>query len=226
MENNLKEKLKELLEKIPSYFEENELAYYSSQCKNELQIRDRIAWRLHKHITQKYGNQYVVRREWAPKEKAKSRVDLAILEMDDNKEKVEKVIALIEFKAQSIARREKWYQHEFTRDVAKMRTIKRECKECKNADLYFVFLETGQGIEAKEAKEYKSVLGFSKYEQGCVFCNDPQDKNYLEAVKSYWKDFDGLLGESIRIPDPEAIEIREAFGNKQYVSTLLIGPLK
>ena len=67
MKDELKDKLKKLLEKLPNYFEENELAYYSSQCKNEQQIRDRIAWQLHKDLTlnQEHGDEYVVRREWA-----------------------------------------------------------------------------------------------------------------------------------------------------------------
>lgn len=117
--------LQELLNRIPDYFEPDELAYYSAHCKNEQQIRDKIAWHLHKEITQnpKYGDKYVVRREWAPEGASKSRVDLAILEMDENKTRVQKVIALIEFKAQSIVKCEKWYLDEFSRDVEKMRGI-------------------------------------------------------------------------------------------------------
>ena len=224
----IKNQLQVLLNGIPGFFEPNELAYYSAHCKNEQQIRDKIAWKLHLAITQKYGDKYVVRREWAPEGFGKQRVDLAILEMKADKKSVDNVIALIEFKAQSIARREKWYLNEFSKDVKKMRDIKNYDKKiCKNADLYFVFLETGQGKEAKDAKEYKSVLGFSKYETGgCVYCNGPQDNEYLYAVRSYWKEFEGLLEESISIHEPKAIYIGEAFGYKQYVSPLLIGPLE
>ncbi len=221
---NIKNKLEELLKKIPKFFEPNELAYYSAHCKNEQQIRDRIAWELHKDI----GDKYVVRREWAPEGFGKQRVDLAILEMKADIKSVDNVIALIEFKAQSIARREKWYLDEFTKDLKKMRDIKYDEKGvCKNADLYFVFLETGQGKETKGAEEYKSVLGFSKYETGgCVYCDGPQDNEYLDAVRSYWKDFEGLLEESTSIQEPEAIYIGEAYGYRQYVSPLLLGPLK
>ncbi|MBO5596165.1 MAG: hypothetical protein J5917_05265 [Bacteroidales bacterium] len=221
----IKNQLQDLLDRIPDFFEPDELAYYSAHCKNEQQIRDKIAWELHKVITQNsaHGDKYVVRREWAPEGSGRSRVDLAILEMDAAKEKVEKVIALIEFKAQSIARREKWYLNEFTRDIEKMRGFKRSSKECNDAELFFVFLETGQG---KKAKNYKSVLAFSKYESGCVFCNGPQDKTYLQAVRSHWNDFESLHGEQINIPEPIAIEIGAAFGYEQYVSPLLIGPLE
>lgn len=225
MNIDIKDKLKGLLVRIPEFFEKDELSYYSAHCKNEQQIRDRIAWQLHKDITLNTpdGDKYVVRREWAPAGFGKQRVDLAILEMDTKKDTVENVLALIEFKAQSIARDEKWYRDEFVKDVDKMRKMKHGSKECKDAELYFVFLETGQ---SKEAAEYKSVLGFSKYMDGCVFCDGPQDKAYLDAINVFWKKFDGLLGESITIPTPSAIEIGEAFGYKQYVSPLLIGPLE
>ena len=47
----IKNQLQELLNRIPDFFEPDELAYYSAHCKNEQQIRDRIAWQLHKNIT-------------------------------------------------------------------------------------------------------------------------------------------------------------------------------
>ena len=245
----IKIKLEEHLNSFCDYFEKNELAYYSSQCKNELQIRDKIAWKLHKDITQEYGDRYVVRREWAPKDKilSKSRVDLAILRIEfkteklDNKdekrvESVEEVIALIEFKAHSIARPEpSFYCSEFMRDVEKMLELKKKVIPCKNADLFFVFLETGQ---SRKAEEYQSVLGFSQYQNSkCVYCKGTEDRLYLDAIKSHWdafKNWEGfdkgktkvkeILPDSI--PDPIAIEIGEAFGYKQYVSPLLIGPLE
>lgn len=221
----IKNQLQELLNRIPDFFEPDELAYYSAHCKNEQQIRDRIAWQLHKNLTlnTQDGDKYVVRREWAPAGFGKQKVDLAILEMDSNKDKVEHVVALIEFKAQSIARDEKWYRDEFINDVKKMRNMKHGSDECKDAELFFVFLETGQ---SKEAAEYKSVLGFSKYMDGCVFCDGPQDKAYLDAINVFWRKFEGLFEESISIQAPIAIEIGEAYGYKQYVSPLLIGPLE
>ena len=35
--------LQELLNRIPDYFEPDELAYYSAHCKNEKQNREKIA---------------------------------------------------------------------------------------------------------------------------------------------------------------------------------------
>lgn len=218
----IKKRLQYHLDNLNELFDKDELAYLSSHCKNELQIRDRIAWKLHQEITKEYGDLYVVRREWAPDGLGKQRVDLAILKMDANNDKVVNVLALIEFKAQSIARREKWYQDEFIRDVTKMREFKQNIKVCNNAYLYFVFLETGQN---RKTEKYKSVLAFSLYQTSkCVYCKNEQDKEYLNTIKSFWKDFEGL-GEEITIHDPIAKDIGEAFGYTQYVSPLLIGPL-
>ena len=232
----VKTQLQDLLNRILELFEPDELAYYSAHCKNEQQIRDKIAWKLHLAITQdkKYGDRFVVRREWAPEDHRESRVDLAILEMDSNKEKVEKVIALIEFKAHSIARPERaFYCSEFKRDVEKMLKLKDKVSICKSAELFFVFLETGQ---AKKADKYHSVLGFSQYQTSkCVYCNGAQDNYYLDAIKSHWEafnkgeyevEYEGKHLQPISIPDPKAIEIGEAFGYTQYVSPLVIGPLE
>ena len=233
IEDFIKERLQYHLGKLNELFQENELAYLSSHCKNELQIRDRIAWKLHQEITKEYGDLYVVRREWAPEGHHESRVDLAILEMDADKESVKKVIALIEFKAHSIARPEpSFYCSEFKRDVEKMLELKGKVDICNSTELYFVFLETGQD---RKADIFQSVLGFSQYQNSkCVYCKDEQVKQYLDAIKSHWEAFnrgkyevkyEGKGLRPISIPEPQAIEIGEAFGYKQFVSPLLIGPL-
>jgi len=230
IKDHIKKSLLSCLESVASYFKPNELAYYSAQCKNELQIRDRIAWELHNGITKEYGDKYVVRREWAPPiKKNKRRVDLAILEMEESekgvKVGVKKVVAMIEFKSHSIARPEpSYYGTEFQNDVRKMREFKKnkEAGICKDADLYFVFLENGQD---RKADDYDSVLGFSQYQTpNCEYCRDGQIDDYLRAIESHWQEFKKrVLG--IEIHAPQAIKIGEAFGYKQYVSPLLIGPL-
>ena len=224
MKDFVKERLQSLLENLDDLFQDNELAYFSSHCKNELQIRDRIAWRLHQDITKEYGDLYVVRREWAPEEKNKSRVDLAILEMKADKKSVQKVIALIEFKAYAIARpKPAYYGLEFQNEVKKMRDFKKDVNICADADLYFVFLESGQN---EKADQYESVLGYAKYQTpNCKYCRDAQDEDYLREIESHWQEFKKRLPEA-DIHAPEAIFVGEAFGYKQYVSPLLIGPLK
>lgn len=214
-ENNLHT----LLDNICDGFEGNELAYLSAQGKNELQIRDKIAWRLHKKITSKYGNQYVVRREWAPQGSGRQKVDLAVLEMDSALTSVVRVIALIEFKAQSIARKEKWYIDEFKKDVVKMRKLAQ-----KDTDLYFVFLETGQD---KKADQYKSILGFAVYQTKNVsYYSEHSEQNYLLAIEEHWKEFKSAINVPLHILTPKAIDIGEAYGYKQYISPLLLGPFK
>ena len=224
IEDFIKERLQYHLGKLNELFQENELAYLSSHCKNELQIRDRIAWKLHQEITKKYGDLYVVRREWAPEEKNKSRVDLAILEMTADKKSVQKVIAMIEFKAHAIARPEPaYYGLEFQNDVEKMRVFKKDVNICADANLYFVFLESGQN---EKADQYKSVLGFAKYQTpNCKYCRNAQDEDYLREIESHWQEFK-KREPGIEIHAPKAIFVGEAFGYKQYVSPLLIGPLE
>lgn len=206
-----------MLDNICDGFDGNELAYLSAQGKNELQIRDKIAWQLHKEITSKYGNQYVVRREWAPQGSGRQKVDLAILEMDNALTSVVRIIALVEFKAQSIVKQEKWYIYEFRQDVEKMRKIAQ-----KDTDLYFVFLETGQ---YKKADKYKSILGFAVYQTKNVSYYSSK-QNYLLAIGEHWQEFQNAIDQSIHIPSPKAICIGEAYGYLQYISPLLLGPFK
>ncbi len=214
--------LQGLLNSLDTGFGKDELAYLSSQGKNELQIRDKIAWRLHNNINSEFSddNPYVVRREWSPKGFGRKKVDLAVLELDPSLSKVVRAIALIEFKAQSIVRSEQWYLDEFKRDVEKMRSLADD-PICKDADKYFVFLETGQ---ERKADKYKSVLGYAQYQSPDVKYH--HDTDYLSAIKSHWDEFSKVLDQPITVHVPKAIYIGEAFGYKQYVSPLLIGPLK
>lgn len=211
--------LRKLLNHICNGFDKNELAYLSSQGKNEMPIRDKIAWNLHKKITSKYGNQYIVRREWAPEKSGREKVDLSILEMDSSLTSVVRIVAFIEFKAQSIVKKEPWYLEEFKRDVKKMRDLAQ-----KDTDLYFIFLETGQD---KKADKYKSILGYAVYQpkmkKSISYYTEP---DYLLTIKEHWKEFQNEIDKPIKIPKPKAICIGEAYGYKQYISPLLIGPFK
>ena len=216
--------LVQLLDSLQEGFDGDELAYLSAHTKNEQPIRDKIAWRLHQRIgpEDKEDNVYVVRREWAPKEakREQGKVDLAVLEMDSTKTHVVRVIAMIEFKAQSIVKKENWYLDGCKRDIEKMRNFINHHAICKEADSYFVFLETGQD---REAQEYKAELGFAPYQTRRMKYRP--DKDYLAEIKSHWDLFPGALGKPVAIHEPKAIYIGQAFGYKQYVSPLLIGPL-
>lgn len=210
-----------LLNSVCDGFEDGELAYLSSQGKNELQIRDKIAWRLHKMIEDKYGDQYVVCREWSPNGFGRAKVDLAILVLSPNCDSVISAVALIEFKAQSIVRKENWYIDEFEHDINKMKTIVEESPICKNADMYFVFLETGQ---EKKVDKFKPIIAYAQYLTSNVkYYSNP---DYKSAIKSYWEEFNRKLIKPIMINEPKVIDIGASYGYKQYISPLIIGPLK
>lgn len=220
-------------------FDGDELAYLSIQCKNELQIRDKIAWLMHKKI----GNKYVIRREFAPNNTSKEKVDLAIIELDDSKTEIKEVVALIEFKAHSIARPEKWYVDEFVHDIEKMENIVEKDKtKYKNTDLYFVLFETIQGHRPINDK-YKHTLGFniyvnektkfySDYDSDCELSEKLITEDFREftktEIKGHYKKQDHvlILKKNLNITKLSIIPIGEAFGYKEYVAPLILGPIK
>lgn len=213
--------LHKFLNSVCDGFEDGELAYLSSQGKNELQIRDKIAWRLHKEIKARFGDQYVVCREWSPEGFGKAKVDLAVLELNSNCDCIISAVALIEFKAQSIVRKEKWYLAEFEHDLRKMKEMAEKSSICKNVDMYFVFLETGQ---ERKVDQFKPIIAYSQYLTRNV--KYYTDTDYLSALRSYWEEFNNKLIKPVMIKEPKAICVGEAYGYKQYISPLIIGPLK
>ena len=128
---------------------------------------------------------------------------------------------MIEFKAQSIVKRENWYLTEFEHDIKKMQKIVNDCNICKDADLYFVFLETGQ---AKKVEAYKPIIAYSQY----LTCNVKyrKDADYISSIRSHWEEFNNVLPGCVKNQEPKVIDIGEAYGYKQYISSLIIGPLK
>ena len=217
----VKDTLQKLLDNLKKGFEGNELAYLSSQGKNELQIRDKIAWRLHKEVTKKYGKQYVVCREWGPKGKGREKIDLAVLELNANCTDIKSVIAMIEFKAQSIVKKENWYLAEFEHDIDKMQKMAEDCSICQDADLYFVFLETGQ--EGK-VDAYKPIIAYSQYLTRTVKYRE--DADYISTIRSHWEEFNNVLAGCVKNQEPKVIYIGNVYGYNQYISPLIIGPLK
>ena len=216
--------LQSLLGSLNDGFADNELAYLSSQGKNELQVRDKIAWRLHNEVAKKYGDQYAVCREWSPKEFGRQKVDLAVLELNAKCTDINSVIAMIEFKAQSIVKKENWYLAEFEHDIDKMQKMAEDCSICQDADLYFVFLETGQ--EGK-VDAYKPIIAYSQYLTSHVkYYSDADYKSYIYTLRSYWEEFNNVLAGCVKNQEPKVIYIGNVYGYNQYISPLIIGPLK
>lgn len=158
MKKFIKDKLEELLQNVPNYFEENELAYITLQQKVERQIRDKIAWKLQKAADNKYGvGQLLVRCEWpssydenkldytgVPGISGRSAVDIAVLKMNDDRTDYDEVLALIEFKHHAFLNKETMFYGEFNKDVAKMKKIASLPRKnspqdlrIRQADLYF-----------------------------------------------------------------------------------------
>lgn len=75
--------LVDVIKRSMDSFKKNELAYLSMTSKNELPIRDRIAYELYSNY-----NNYIVAREYSPKG-INSRIDLAILKNNNIKDIIE-----------------------------------------------------------------------------------------------------------------------------------------
>ena len=129
----IQDTLPKLLNKLTDLFAPNELAYLSIQGKNEIQIRDKVAWHLQVAIDsdQDCQGNYVVCHEWGP-EKGRSKVDLAVL---DNQGKP---IVLFEFKSHYLLNNEKYMYAEFVKDSNKMYQF---CNGNSDIHMYFIFLQ-------------------------------------------------------------------------------------
>ena len=179
------DELKDILSNIPALFQPDELAYLTLQQKNERQIRDKVAWELQKRLDKQYfdskGPKLIVRCEWPSAVDAKnlcyqcsglsgrSAVDLAVLLMNDNRTDYEKVVALIEFKADSFLNNEDWPYIAFAEDVEKMQKFtslirKNNSNDLRisDSDLYFVFLLSSHDHNNDDsyasAVTYKNIL--------------------------------------------------------------------
>jgi len=177
------QQLYELLKDVTVGFKKNELAFLSLQGKNELQIRDKIAWRLHQSVQKKFHGQYMVRREWSA-EGDKARVDLAVLELSKDRKSVEKVIALVELKAHSLVKQEKWYIEAFNNDMRKMKHLADDIEICKGADLYYIFLQSMQ--ERYEGK-YMPAFASSNYNhKNAILYDRTNSQEIMDWMNAEW----------------------------------------
>jgi hypothetical protein len=127
----IKNTLPTLLNNLTTLFAPNELAYLSIQGKNELQIRDKVAWNLQVALDKQFGQgEYLVCHEWA--KQGRSKVDMAVL--DDNGHP----IALFEFKAHYLLNDETYMYAEFVKDTNKMYGL---CMNNEDINMYFIFIQ-------------------------------------------------------------------------------------
>jgi hypothetical protein len=175
-----KKDIEDIISTISSKFQDNELAYLALTSKVELPLRDRIAFELHK----KYGDKYLICREWKSKEiKSSDRVDLAIVEKE-----TEKVLCLIEFKAKSVVRMEKEFTRHLAEDLIKIRDLAKD----DNVELYYIYfnnvIDSKNEFEAKYVNSVKYISYLNKNiknETGTVkVCKDNWKKHLSEAKLS------------------------------------------
>ena len=129
----IKNTLPTLLNNLTPLFDPNELAYLSIQGKNELQIRDKVAWNLQVALDKQFGQgEYLVCHEWGPKQ-GRSKVDMAVLDGKNGHP-----IALFEFKAHYLLNDETYMYAEFVKDTNKMYGL---CMNNADTDMYFIFIQ-------------------------------------------------------------------------------------
>lgn len=78
--------------------------------------------------------------------------------------------------------------------------------------------------QERKVDEYRPIIAYSNYLTSNVkYRTDP---DYISAIQSYWEEFNDKLITPVKIQEPQVIFIGEAYGYKQYLSPLIIGPLK
>ncbi|MCQ2384137.1 MAG: hypothetical protein MJZ96_04565 [Paludibacteraceae bacterium] len=246
MKKFIKDKLEELLQNVPNYFEENELAYITLQQKVERQIRDKIAWKLQKAADNKYGvGQLLVRCEWpssydenkldytgVPGISGRSAVDIAVLKMNDDRTDYDEVLALIEFKHHAFLNKETMFYGEFNKDVAKMKKIASLPRKnspqdlrIRQADLYFIMLTTSHqqnnGEKYASAVVYKGILDSSNKTKAPTLYDPTNTGQYIYDINAFWKGFKnkGLLLESTELPMQN---IGTSFGYDMWFTGLIL----
>lgn len=198
----IEERLQEWLNNPKLLFEDDELAYLSLQGKNELQVRDKVAWRLQQDIDKRHhAGEYIVRREWSPQ--TRSKVDMAVLKVDENNQDRVAPIALIEFKAHSFVNQEQWPYAAFLVDVKKMYDMINEMLELKddkgnpiytnahNVDMYFIFLQSTQNKKQSDGGGYKEAIAYVDILNHDNTICPATETDYTD----YWKGFydDGIV---------------------------------
>ncbi len=180
----------------------DELAYFALTSKPEFQVRDRLAYRLHRTFHESNKNLRVVR-EW-------KRVDLAILEKCQP-------IALIEAKAMTTynvtldAHRER-YQAAVRRDL-ETAAKKAEAAGTRDAEIFALVMVTY--VDGEISDELRDVIKYSR------LLNKYQPQNNPEQIDKALRNFLPETG------PPERVSLGKgnAFGVAAEVMSWLFGPV-
>lgn len=190
VQNFITQTINSLLSKLRQLFPNGELAYYSLQGKNELQIRDRVAWELQQALDtwQNSTNRYIVRREWGPYNRTKC--DLAVLEVDPMDTNRSELVALFEFKACQFVNDEKWLKPEFFKDTYKMYNMCSSQKGNNDVDMYFIFLHSCQSDKQvnsgfRDAVAYVDILNDTK----TLTLKSHSMNDITSKMQTIWREF-------------------------------------
>lgn len=240
-----------LMNNLNTLFPNDELAYYSLQGKNELQIRDKVAWELQTKIDNKFGqNKFIVRREWSME--GRSKFDMAVLEVDPNNTDKSEPVAILEFKAQSFVNKEDWFFGSFYLDVKNMWAF---CAKRKEVDMYFIFLHStqnqkhvsggyGDAITYKDIFDHKNTFLSTDPSLHTVtstiwngFYSNAVIKNSLFTTKGYLKKHfhnatsvgnPPQINYNVKfaVPKPVFQSVGKSFGYEWLVAPMIWGPFK
>lgn len=114
----------DIIRNIGNEYDENELAYLCLTSKVENPLRDKIAFQLHKQLSEKK----LVCREWTNKRAQKNKSDIAILDINDDN-----VECIIEFKAHSSIQGISEWLKEMEEDISKAKEV-----SSNNTEIFFV----------------------------------------------------------------------------------------
>lgn len=160
----LKDYLYDIISNITKAFDDNEIAFLSFQEKIETTMRNKIAWKLQLALDALYDrkevdHRYLVRVEWTPKPKSRSKCDMAVLRLSDDTNQYTQCIAMFEYKAHSMQRPEQCFIDEYEKDHAKLLDFRQSesLVGTKDVDLYYIFF----------LQLHLSII--NKYELACTY---------------------------------------------------------
>lgn len=201
--------IENIISKIASNFQLNELAYLALTSKIELPLRDRIAFELHK----KFSDTHLICREWKSKESNSSkRIDIAIVDKSNFKP-----VCLIELKAQSVVRYEKEFTKHLINDLIKIRNLSKD----DNVELYYIYFNNSINCEIVFEEIYQNSVKYiesvnkSIKSKSCFTNHCLANWNKHLSIASLKKEKSKHL----------SIDAGKYYGRSIFIETFIFGPV-
>ena len=213
-----------LMNNLNKLFPKDELAYFSLQGKNELQIRDKVAWEL----------------------------QTKVLEVDPNNTDKSEPVAILEFKAQSFVNKEDWFFGSFYLDVKNMWAFCAGGKEVDMYFIFLHSTQNqkhvsggyGDAITYKDIFDHKNTFLSTDPSLHTVtstiwngFYSNAVIKNSLFTTKGYLKKHfhnatsvgnPPQINYNVKfaVPKPVFQSVGKSFGYEWFVAPMIWGPFK